>query len=49
MEIVFSVIQKKVITPNDFASTSTLSQTPAGLRRPLQPHRPALQLEVLRR
>jgi transposase len=27
VEIVFSVIQKKVITPNDFASTSTLSQT----------------------
>ena len=26
VEIVFSVIQKKVITPNDFASTSTLSQ-----------------------
>jgi len=27
VEIVFSVIQKKVITPSDFASTSTLSQT----------------------
>jgi hypothetical protein len=25
MEIVFSVIQKKVITPNDFAGTGTLS------------------------
>ncbi len=26
MEIVFSVIQKKVLTPNDFASTGKLSQ-----------------------
>ena len=49
VEIVFSVIQKKVITPNDFASTGTLSQHPAGLRGPLQPDRPALQLEVHRR
>jgi hypothetical protein len=27
VEIVFSVIQKKVLTPNDFAGTGTLSQT----------------------
>jgi transposase len=27
VEIVFSIIQKKVLTPNDFASTGTLSQT----------------------
>ena len=26
-EIVFSITQKKAITPNDFASTATLSQT----------------------
>jgi transposase len=26
VEIVFSIVQKKVLTPNDFASTSTLSQ-----------------------
>ena len=27
VEIFFSIIQKKVVTPNDFASTSKLSQT----------------------
>jgi hypothetical protein len=27
MEIFFSVIQKKVVTPGDFASTAKLSQT----------------------
>jgi hypothetical protein len=27
VEVVFSVIQKKVLTPNDFASTGELSQT----------------------
>ena len=27
MEIVFSIIQKKVLTPNDFPGTGTLSHT----------------------
>jgi len=47
--IVFSVIQKKVITPKRLRQHQHAQPDPAGLRRPLQPHRPALQLEVLRR
>ena len=48
IEIFFSVIQKKVVTPNDFASLEQLSPDPAGLRGPLQPDRQAVQLEVHR-
>ena len=44
IEIFFSIIQKKVVSPNDFASLGQLSRDPAGLRRPLQPDRPAVQL-----
>ena len=49
IEIVFSIVQKKAISPNDFASTSRARRHAAGLHRPLQPDRPAVQLEVHRR
>ena len=35
IEIFFSIIQKKVVSPNDFASLAQLSAHPAGLHRPL--------------
>ena len=48
-EIVFSVVQKKILSPNDFASHGPARRCPAGLHRPLQPDRPALQLDLHRR
>ena len=49
VEIVFSVIEKKVLTPGDFPGLGTLSHALLAFRAPLQPHRPAVQLEVHRR
>jgi len=48
-EIFFSITQKKVISPNDFASLDELARYPARVRGPLQPDRPAVQLEIHRR
>ena len=45
---IFSVIQKKVVTPNDFASLEELSATLLAFTRPVQPDRPAVQLEIHR-
>ena len=39
IEIVFSIIQKKAITPNDFRGLGAPQPRPPGLREPLQPHR----------
>ena len=49
VEIVFSIVQKKILSPNDFASHGPARRCPAGLHRPLQPDRPALQLDLHRR
>jgi predicted phosphoribosyltransferase len=46
IEIFFSIIQKKVVSPNDFTSTARLAAT--RLHRPLQPDRQAIQLEIHR-
>jgi transposase len=48
IEIVFSVIQKKVLTPGDFPGLGTLSFALLAFVNRLQPHRPAVQLEILR-
>ena len=43
--IVFSVIQRKVLTPDDFADLDQLAAA-SPVRDPLQRHRPAVRLEV---
>ena len=42
IEIVFSVIQRKVITPADFGDSAALAARLTGLRGPLQRHRQAV-------
>ena len=49
IEIFFSIIQKKVVSPNDFPSLEKLSETLLAFVGPLQPDREAVQLEIHRR
>ena len=46
IEIFFSIVQRKVIKPQDFADLDALADRLAGLRRPLQRHRRALRLAL---
>ena len=48
-EIFFSIIQKKVITPNDFASLEELSRTLLAFVNRYNADRTAVQLEIHRR
>ena len=48
IEIFFSVIKKKVVTPNDFASLEELSATLLAFTGRYNPDRPAVQLEIHR-
>ncbi len=45
IEIVFSVIQRKVLTPNDFCQPAG-RRSPRRLRAPLQPDRQAVRVDV---
>ena len=47
-EIFFSVIQKMVVSPKRLRRPGRAVPHPAGLRGPIQPDRPAVQLEVHR-
>jgi hypothetical protein len=46
IEIIFSVIQRKVLTPNDFASLQAVVDPPRRLRTPLQPNRRAVPVDL---
>ncbi|MFN8203644.1 MAG: transposase [Solirubrobacteraceae bacterium] len=46
IELYFSIVQRKALTPNDFASLDALSQRLLGLRRLLPPDRPAVRVDL---
>ena len=46
IEIYFSIIQRKVVSPNDFTDLDEVIPPPARIRRALQPDRPPVQMEV---
>ena len=48
VEIIFSIIQKKVLTPGDLPGLGTLSYALLAFVNRYKPHRPAVQLEVHR-
>src|SRR3954462_8382010 len=45
-EIYFSIVQRKIVTPNDFTDTDQIRAPPGRVRGPLQPPRRSLRLEV---
>ena len=45
-EIYFSVVQRKVVTPNDFYDLADVAAPAGSLPRPLQLRRPAVQMEA---
>ena len=45
-EIYFSVVQRKVVNPNDFTDLGPDPRPPRRVRDPLQRHRQTIQLEV---
>ncbi|MFI6061835.1 transposase [Streptomyces sp. NPDC051286] len=46
VEIFFSVVQRKVVTPNDFTDLAQVRGPAPSLRRPLQRHGTAVPVEV---
>ena len=46
IEIYFSIVQRKVVSPNDFTELDEGHRPPRLIRRALQPHRPPVQMEV---
>jgi hypothetical protein len=45
-EIYFSIVQRKVLTPNDFPDLDTLEQTTTRVRPPLRTDHPTIRVEV---
>ena len=46
VEIYFSIVQRKVLSPNDFTDLDDVIRPPRRLRKPLQPDRATVQMEV---
>ena len=46
IEIYFSIVQRKVVSPNDFTDLDAVIDRLVRLRDPLQPDRPTVQMEV---
>ena len=46
IEIYFSIIQRKVLTPNDFPSLAAVERTPARISDPLRGHGPTVRVEI---
>jgi len=46
VEIFFSIIQRKVLSPNEFTDTEIITRRLAEFETPLQPDRQSLQLEI---
>ena len=46
IEIYFSIVQRKVLTPNDFAGTEELADRLRELREPLRPNRQTVRMDL---
>ena len=46
IELYFSIVQRKALTPNDFDSLDALAERLLALRRPLPPDRPPVRMDV---
>ena len=46
IEIFFSIVQRKVLSPNDFNDLDVVVRPPVRVREPIQPDRATVQVEI---